>query len=146
MNIKNFLTKEQQDQITQAIAEAEKKTSGEIRIHLEKKCKNVPEKRAIMIFNQLKMYATAQRNGSLIYIAVEDRKFAVIGDKGINEIVPENFWDSIRDQMLASFSTNDYTSGIVQGINAIGEKLKQHFPYQSNDTNELTDEISFNND
>jgi len=146
MNIKNFLTKEQQDQITQAIAEAEKKTSGEIRVHLEKKCKNIPEKRAIMIFNQLKMYATAQRNGSLIYIAVEDRKFAVIGDKGINEIVPENFWDSIRDQMLASFSTNDYTSGIVQGINVIGEKLKQHFPYQSNDTNELTDEISFNND
>ena len=146
MNIKNFLTKEQQDQITRAIAEAEKKTSGEIRVHLEKKCKKTPEKRAIEIFNQLKMFTTAQRNGSLIYIAVEDRKFAIIGDKGINESVPDNFWDSIRDQMKLAFSKNDYTTGIVQGINAIGEKLKQHFPYQSNDTNELTDEISFNND
>ena len=92
------------------------------------------------------MITTAQRNGSLIYIAVEDRKFAIIGDKGINEIVPDNFWDSIRDQMKLAFSKNDYTTGIVQGINAIGEKLKLHFPYQSNDTNELTDEISFNND
>ncbi len=146
MDIKTFLTKEQQDQITGAIAEAEKKTSGEIRVHLEKKCKNSPEKRAIEIFNQLKMFSTAQRNGSLIYIAIEDRKFAVIGDKGINEIVPENFWDSIRDQMILNFSKNDYANGIVEGIKVIGEKLKEHFPYQTNDKNELTDEISFNND
>jgi uncharacterized membrane protein len=146
MDIKTFLTKEQQDQITGAIAEAEKKTSGEIRVHLEKKCKNSPEKRAIEIFNQLKMFSTAQRNGSLIYIAIEDRKFAVIGDKGINEIVPENFWDSIRDQMILNFSKNDYGNGIVEGIKVIGEKLKEHFPYQTNDKNELTDEISFNND
>ena len=146
MDIKTFLTKEQQDQITGAIAEAEKKTSGEIRVHLEKKCKNSPEKRAIEIFNLLKMFSTAQRNGSLIYIAIEDRKFAVIGDKGINEIVPENFWDSIRDQMILNFSKNDYGNGIVEGIKVIGEKLKEHFPYQTNDKNELTDEISFNND
>jgi uncharacterized membrane protein len=146
MDIKTFLTKEQQDQITGAIAEAEKKTSGEIRVHLEKKCKNSPEKRAIEIFNLLKMFSTAQRNGSLIYIAIEDRKFAVIGDKGINEIVPENFWDSIRDQMILNFSKNDYANGIVEGIKVIGEKLKEHFPYQTNDKNELTDEISFNND
>jgi uncharacterized membrane protein len=146
MDIKTFLTKEQQDQITGAIAEAEKKTSGEIRVHLEKKCKNSPEKRAIEIFNQLKMFSTAQRNGSLIYIAIEDRKFAVIGDKGINEIVPENFWDSIRDQMILNFSKNDYGNGIVEGIKVIGEKLKEHFPYQTDDKNELTDEISFNND
>ena len=146
MDIKTFLTKEQQDQITGAIAEAEKKTSGEIRVHLEKKCKNSPEKRAIEIFNQLKMFSTAQRNGSLIYIAIEDRKFAVIGDKGINEIVPENFWDSIRDQMILNFSKNDYANGIVEGIKVIGEKLKEHFPHQTNDKNELTDEISFNND
>ena len=146
MDIKTFLTKEQQDQITGAIAEAEKKTSGEIRVHLEKKCKNSPEKRAIEIFNQLKMFSTAQRNGSLIYIAIEDRKFAVIGDKGINEIVPENFWDSIRDQMILNFSKNDYANGIVEGIKVIGEKLKEHFPYQTDDKNELTDEISFNND
>lgn len=146
MDIKTFLTKEQQDQITCTIAEAEKKTSGEIRVHLEKKCKNSPEKRAIEIFNQLKMFNTAQRNGSLIYIATEDRKFAVIGDKGINEIVPENFWDSIRDQMILNFSKNDYANGIVEGIKVIGEKLKEHFPYQTDDKNELTDEISFNND
>ena len=146
MDIKTFLTKEQQDQITGAIAEAEKKTSGEIRVHLEKKCKNSPEKRAIEIFNQLKMFSTAQRNGSLIYIAIEDRKFAVIGDKGINEIVPENFWDSIRDQMILNFSKNDYGNGIVEGIKVIGEKLKEHFPYHTDDKNELTDEISFNND
>ena len=146
MDIKTFLTKEQQDQITGAIAEAEKKTSGEIRVHLEKKCKNSPEKRAMVIFNQLKMFSTAQRNGSLIYIAIEDRKFAVIGDKGINEIVPENFWDSIRDQMILNFSKNDYGNGIVEGIKVIGEKLKEHFPYHTDDKNELTDEISFNND
>lgn len=143
MSVKNFFTKEQQNLITKSISEAEKNTSGEIRVHLEMDCKVDAKTRAIEVFDQLKMGQTNLRNGVLFYLALNDKKFAVIGDSGINEIVPINFWDSIRDEAIQNFKQNKFSEGLIIGITMTGEKLKAHFPYQPNDENELSNDISF---
>ena len=91
----------------------------------------------------LKMYKTQARNGVLIYVAVESRKFAIIGDAGINNAVPENFWNSIKEKMAHAFSQGDYVQGISEAIREAGLSLKKYFPYQSDDINEQPDEISF---
>lgn len=143
MGIKSFLTKDQQSAIVQAIADAEKATSGEIRVHLESSCKGDVLDNAAYIFKKLKMHKTALRNGVLIYLAVNDRKFAILGDAGINAKVPEDFWDQIKETMTAYFANGDFTTGLTQGIQMVGDKLKAYFPIMSNDTNELSNEISF---
>ena len=143
MNVKEFFTKEQQSAIVQAIADAEKATSGEIRVHLEKSCKDDVLDCAVFIFKKLKMHKTALRNGVLIYLSVDDRKFAILGDVGINAKVPEGFWDQIKEIMIANFSKGDFTSGLTEGIHMVGEKLKVYFPIMVDDTNELSNEISF---
>ncbi len=143
MDVKTFFTKEQQQAIVSAIAASELNTSGEIRLHLTNNCKSNPQEEAVKVFEKLGMTNTEARNGVLIYLAVKDRKFAVIGDKGINEVVPVDFWDSIRDLMLSNFKNNAFLEGISEAITHIGEKLKTHFPYQQNDENELSNEISF---
>lgn len=143
MDVKTFFTDIQQKSIQQAIANAELNTSGEIRIHLDSKCTGDPVKAAIKVFEKLKMHQTELRNGVLFYLAVEDKKFAVIGDKGINEVVPLDFWDSIKDNMSNEFRREQFTVGVCQGIEMAGEKLKTHFPHQKNDVNELTNDISF---
>jgi len=94
-------------------------------------------------FEKLKMHKTEKRNGVLFYIAVKDRQFAILGDAGINAVTPENFWDQIKEEMVKMFSEGDYTGGLVKGIRMAGEQLKKHFPYQTDDKNELPDEISF---
>ena len=142
MSVKNFFTKEEQKQIVAAIQAAEKETSGEIRLHLESRCKGDPLQRAILIFQKLKMHETKQRNGTLIYLAVKDRKFAIFGDAGINKVVPENFWEDVKEIMRDHFSRGEFLQGILAGIERIGEKLKTYFPYQQDDVNELSDEIS----
>lgn len=142
MSVKNFFTKEEQKQIVAAIQAAEKETSGEIRLHLESRCKGDPLQRAILIFQKLKMHQTKQRNGTLIYLAVKDRKFAIFGDEGINKVVPENFWEDVKEIMRDHFSRGEFLQGILAGIERIGEKLKTYFPYQQDDVNELSDEIS----
>ncbi len=142
MSVKNFFTKEEQKQIVAAIQAAEKETSGEIRLHLESRCKGDPLQRAILIFQKLKMHQTKQRNGTLIYLAVKDRKFAIFGDEGINKVVPENFWEDVKEIMRDHFSKGEFLQGILAGIERIGEKLKTYFPYQQDDVNELSDEIS----
>ena len=142
MSVKNFFTKEEQKQIVAAIQAAEKETSGEIRLHLESRCKGDPLQRAILIFQKLKMHETKQRNGTLIYLAVKDRKFAIFGDEGINKVVPENFWEDVKEIMRNHFSKGEFLQGILAGIERIGEKLKTYFPYQQDDVNELSDEIS----
>ena len=91
------------------------------------------------------MHKTQARNGVLFYLAVRDRKFAIIGDEGIHKVVPENFWDAIKEQMLSQFKQGDFTSGLTQGIISAGEQLKKYFPYQKDDVNELSDELSFGN-
>ena len=143
MRVKDFLSKEEQDRVIAAIKSAELDTSGEIRVHLESKCKTDVLDRAVYIFNYLKMHKTAQRNGVLIYVAVENKKFAIIGDGGMNSKVPENFWDSIQQQMGENFKKGLFCKGLCSAITEAGKQLKTYFPYQSNDVNEQPDEISF---
>lgn len=142
MNIKKFFSKEQKEQIIRAIQEAEKETSGEIRLHLDSKCKGDALERAMVVFQKLKMQETQLRNGTLIYLAVNDRKFAIYGDTGINEAVPDNFWQDVKDDMRNYFKDDKFADGIISGIEQVGQKLKDFFPYQSDDINELPDDIS----
>jgi uncharacterized membrane protein len=140
---KHFFSVDQQEAIKQAIVNAEYNTSGEIRVHIEDKCEGDPVERAIKVFANLKMHKTKSRNGVLFYLAVNDRKFAILGDGGINEVVPENFWDNIKEQMLVQFKSSKFTEGLCEAITQAGEHLKKHFPYKKDDMNELKDEVSF---
>jgi uncharacterized membrane protein len=143
MGAKTFFTKSEQQQIVNTIAVAEKNTSGEIRVHIDDTCKGDVLDTAAHHFNQLKMYKTELRNGVLFYLSVDDHQFAIIGDKGINEKVPEGFWDNVRDTVISHFKQQQFAVGLAKGIEMTGEKLKQYFPYQTNDKNELSNEISF---
>ena len=138
-----FFSKEEKQRIILAIAEAEKASSGEIRVHIDNKCGGDVLDCAAQVFAKLKMHETELRNGVLFYIAVKSKKFAILGDVGINQKVKENFWDEIKEKMLSAFLKGDYTGGIEQGIIEAGQQLKVHFPYQTDDKNELSDEISF---
>ncbi len=143
MGLAKILTPADKELITQAIAAAENKTSGEIRVHIESKCKSEVLDRAAAVFAQLKMHKTALRNGVLFYLSIEDKKFAILGDAGINAKTPENYWDSIKEKMLADFKDGQIAQGLANGITMAGEQLKVHFPVQEDDVNELSDEISF---
>jgi len=143
MNPSKFFTQEQKKQITDAIKDAELNTSGEIRLHVEKRCKINTLDRAAYIFDKLNMHKTEKRNGVLFYLAVDDHKFAILGDAGINQVTSENFWDEIKDIVLDHFKEGKYADGLAKGIRMAGEALKEHFPYQTDDLNELSDDISF---
>lgn len=143
---RNFFTAEQQEDIKQAILNAELNTSGEIRVHLQKKCNGDILDCAADIFKKLEMDKTAARNGVLIYVAVENRSFAIIGDSGINAVVPADFWESTKILMINHFREGNFAQGLIAGINKAGEQLKKHFPYNKDDVNELTDDISFENE
>lgn len=138
-----FFSAEEESTLIEAIRAAEKNTSGEIRVHLESKCKGEILKAAGKTFRRLKMNKTKARNGVLIFIAPERKEFAIIGDQGINAIVPQNFWADVRDILQKHFREAAFTEGIKEAILLIGEKLKAHFPYQSDDENELPDDISY---
>lgn len=146
MKAKNFLTSEAQKAITDAIFRAEKNTSGEIRVHIDEKCDCNPEIKAQAAFARLGMDRTEKRNGVLIYIACESKVFAIIGDKGINEVVPEGFWNDIIRAMQEEFRRKRFAEGIILAVEAAGEKLKEYFPYMTDDVNEQPDEISFEGD
>lgn len=143
MDVSKFLSKEQQKSIVQAICDAEKNTSGEIRIHMESSCSCDVLDRATEVFKQLKMHKTALRNGVLIYLSVQDKKFAILGDVGINIKVPDGFWNQIKDGMIGHFTKGEIATGLIDGIAQIGEKLKSYFPIAADDKNELSNEISF---
>ena len=143
MSTQKFFTDIQQQAIIKSIEKAELNTSGEIRLHVEDTCKINPVERAIEIFEKLEMHKTELRNGVLFYLATKDKKIAVIGDKGINDIVTENFWDDVKNEIINQFKKNQFTEGICKGIEMAGEKLKIHFPFESDDTNELSNDISF---
>jgi uncharacterized membrane protein len=133
----------QQDAIKKAIEKAELQTSGEIRVFVEEKCptSNVLD-RAAYQFELLKMHKTEARNGVLIYVAINDHRFAIIGDVGINQKVPADFWDSTKDAMVLHFKNGDVTAAICEGIKRAGTELVHYFPYSGNDTNELPNEIA----
>lgn len=140
--IEDFFTDQEEQQIIDAIKMAEKNTSGEIRVHIEKNTKKPPLERATEIFYELKMNETKSQNGVLFYVATESHHFAILGDKGINDLVSDNFWDEEKKLVLSHFAEGKYAKGLKLGILEAGKKLKEFFPYQSDDTNELSDEIS----
>ncbi|WP_456376613.1 TPM domain-containing protein [Lutibacter sp.] len=140
--IEDFLTVSEEQDIIKAIKAAEKNTSGEIRVHIEKSTDKPPMERALEVFHFLKMDTTKLKNGVLFYIAVESKQFSIIGDEGINNKVPENFWETEKELIFTHFKRGEFSKGIELAIIEVGEKLKDFFPYQSNDTNELSDEIS----
>jgi uncharacterized membrane protein len=143
MKASSFFTKEQQAQILASVREAEKETSGEIRVHIETSFEGDVLDRASWVFNKLGMNKTAERNGVLFYLAVDNRKFAIIGDAGINSKVPAGFWNEISDLLVKRFKESKFTEGLSEGIILAGQQLKVHFPCKKDDVNELSDEISF---
>ena len=130
------------DLIVSAIQKAEMQTSGEIRVHIDQKCASDPVKRAVQVFEKLGMHKTDLRNGVLIYVSFSDRKLAIIGDQGIDSVVPVDFWLSTKDKMIHHFKENRFADGIIAAITEAGEQLKRFFPYMENDENELSNEIS----
>lgn len=143
MNARNFFTADQQQAIRLKIAAAEMHTSGEVRVHIDERCKGDVLECAARHFKRMGMHKTQLRNGVLFYFAIADQKFAILGDKGINEKVPAGFWDSVRNIMIHHFKKEEFTEGLCMGIDMAGEKLKNYFPYQEGDVNELSDDISF---
>ncbi|MDT0688063.1 TPM domain-containing protein [Autumnicola psychrophila] len=138
-----FLTKAEEEEIVEAIRTSEKNTSGEIRVHLEKSTGEMDIfDRAMEVFHMLKMDNTKQDNGVLIYVAVEDRNFVIYGDKGINNVVPNDFWESTKDAIVAQFKQGKFKQGLIDGILKAGDELQKHFPYKESDVNELSDKIS----
>ena len=140
--VEEFLTKDEEQEIIEAIRIAEKNTSGEIRVHIEATTDKDHFERALEVFNLLKMFNTKDENGVLIYVAVEDHKFVIYGDKGINNVVDKDFWDSTKNIMQNHFKNADFKQGLVDGILKAGEELKAHFPWSIDDENELSNEIS----
>lgn len=143
MNARNFFKKVEQEKIIQAIKKSELLTSGELVVHIENHCKGKVLDRAVDVFTSLCMHETAARNGVLFYLAVKDHKFAIIGDVGINCCVDECFWNDVKEHMLTFFKKQQFAQGLIEGIQMAGNKLGEFFPYQSDDVNELSDDISF---
>jgi len=140
---KSFLSKEERQQIVDAIKEAELNTSGEIRVHIENTCRGDVLEKATYWFDKMGMAKTELRNGVLFYLAVKSRKFPIVGDEGINNAVPDDFWEKIKVNMALHFQQRDFAIGLAKGITEAGKALKKYFPHQSDDVNELSDEISF---
>lgn len=140
--VERFLSKKDEEEIVKAIREAEDHTSGEIRVHLEYGQGSDPMERARELFHELKMDNTRLGNGVLFYIAVHDHRFAICGDRGIDSVVPPGFWDRTRDLMQSHFRRGEFREGIIAGVLSAGRELKTHFPWNAEDRNELTDEIS----
>ena len=138
----DFFDKEAKKDIIDAIVRAESMTSGEIRVHVQKKCKDDVMHAAKKVFHRLRMQRTKHRNAVLIFIALESRRFAILGDSGIHRQTGDFFWNETRDKIASYFSKGQLKEGIVAGILGIGEKLKTHFPAEANDKNEISNEIT----
>ena len=145
-NASGFFTVQEDQQLLNALKDAELRSGGEVRIHLENNCRiEDPVERAVEVFNDLNMSATKHRNGVLFYMAIQDSKYAVIGDQGINDKVPRGYWAFLRDRMQNYFIKEAYVEGLLDSIEDVTRHLEKHFPYPSDDTNELSDEISTDN-
>ena len=140
--VEDFLTKAEEAEVVEAIRLAEKNTSGEIRVHLEKETSIAPIERAVEVFHELGMDTTQLRNGVIIYVAVKSKQFAIYGDQGINDKVDNDFWDCTKDIMVNHFKTGNNVQALVEGIHNAGEQLKKHFPFEDDDIDELSNEIS----
>lgn len=138
----DFLTPDEEKEIVHAISLAEKNTSGEIRVHIEAHAEKPPLERAKEVFHALGMDATQAKNGVLFYVGVQDHSFAIIGDKGIDDVVEDDFWDCTKDLVIGHFKNKEFKDGLVNGILKAGDRLKKYFPFENGDTNELSNEIS----
>ena len=143
MATSSFLGDQEQANVLAAISDAESQTSGEIRLHMESRCKGDVLDRAAVVFETLAMHKTALRNGVLFYLATEDRKFAILGDGGINAVVPDNFWNEVKNRVIDGLTTGKPAEGLASGIRLAGEQLSAHFPLEANDIDELSNDISF---
>lgn len=143
MNIREFFTKEEEEKIESAISEAEKRTSGEIRVRIERKAGRNHEKTILKAFQDSGMEKTELRNGVMFFLALEERVFIIYGDKGINESVPKGFWEEIRDTVINGFKRGNYSDSLIKGIEMAGEKLAEYFPCEKDDINELSNKISY---
>ncbi|WP_397361929.1 TPM domain-containing protein [Olleya sp. R77988] len=141
-DVESFLTTIEEQEIVEAIRIAEDHTSGEIRIHIESTCNANVEARALEVFSILKMNNTKDQNGVLIYVAVDDHKFGIYGDEGINKVVPKNFWDDTKSVIESLFKKGQFKQGLVDGVLHAGQQLKAHFPVEDYDSNELSNTIS----
>lgn len=140
--VEAFLTANEEQEIVDAIAEAEKNTSGELRVHLEKGTQDAPILRAFHVFKELNMHKTKARNGVLIYVGVETHQFAIYGDKGIDDIVAPEFWEKTKEKIQYHFEKGQFKLGLIAGIEQAGKCLSDYFPYNQNDKNELPNTIS----
>ena len=140
--MRHFLSKLDSDRIVKAIAEAEKRSSGEVRVHVTRRKPDNLEDRAKRRFELLGMTKTAQRNGVLIYIAPNLRRFHILGDSAIHEKIGDAFWKETAAEIEVHFRKGDFTEGIVRGIAIVGEVLAAHFPRSAGDVNELPDEVT----
>lgn len=140
--LEDFLSPQEEHEIVQAIHTAENNTSGEIRVHIENSLKSSITERTLELFHKLKMDNTKLQNGVLIYVSINDKVFSIYGDKGINEVVAEDFWNSTKELMSSHFKNGRFKQGIVDGILKTGEQLQKFFPYQTDDIDELSNEIS----
>ena len=140
--IEEFLSEQEEQEVVAAIREAEKKTSGEIRVHIEKTSNGDIWQRAMEVFHLLKMDNTKEDNGVLIYVAIDDRNFVIYGDKGINKVVPPDFWESTKDAIVAQFKKGNFKQGLIDGITKAGHQLQKHFPWSEGNENQLSDKIS----
>lgn len=141
-----FLSQEQEEHIVDAIRQAEEATSGEIRVHVEKKCKaDSAIERAKEVFVELKMHETEFRNGVIVYVAWKDHKLAIWGDEGIHGKVGKKFWEDEVNLLIKYFKQDDYETGLAEVVLQIGQKLKENFPFeQKGEVNELSNQISYN--
>lgn len=141
-SVEAFLTTIEEQEIVAAIREAENYTSGEIRVHIENTSNGPIDTRALEVFSILKMYNTELHNAVLIYVAVADKSFAIYGDKGINALVPEHFWDDTKNTIQSHFKNGNFKQGLVDGVLLAGQQLSTHFPYKATDIDELPNTIS----
>ncbi len=137
------LSKKEEKKIIKAIQEAERNTSGEIRVHIDAEPSENHLDMAVSVFQSLKMNETRHRNGVLFHVSPKDHNFTVIGDIGIDAVTPDDFWDEIKQKVIKKFKKEKYAKGLVKGIEMAGVALQKYFPYQNDDKNELPDEISW---
>ncbi len=140
--VEDFLSHQDEQEIVRAILSAEKRTSGEIRVHIEAHTRLDHFERAKEVFHLLKMDNTKDENGVIIYIAVNDKKFAIYGDRGIDKVVAEDFWDTTKNTIASHFKQGNHKEGIIDGVLMAGKELETYFPWLHGDTNELSNEIS----
>ena len=140
--VTDFFTPAEEEAIVAAIQQAEKNTSGEIRVHIEQHSEKPPLERAQEVFHFLGMDQTSLRNGVLFYVGVADHAFAIIGDEGIDKVVENDFWDCTRDIVISNFKEKKFKDGLVAGILRAGERLEHYFPFSGDDKDELSNEIS----